>query len=645
VINPDTWVCVTWQPFELTNIPKPREVGTGNFQFVWLNPNSSNLDCLIPLKDLLDIVDYGIRNEAPVRVLDGYNGGKIARHALRAALCRSRSMRNIKYTGIWRSMLMRTSEHPIDVVYSAMGLFGLQIDPYRKHRDATYLFYDLARKAAASTITRPIGSPCWLTLGRIVGRSFEYHIPRDPASQLIPRFPNIQANQPPTYNDGRSVLKMIESSGNYIKTFDIQFITHSHPHIINALMSPLCYNDVLVRQGMLTFRGKTARCHYQDFGGRLEKRKGSGVWAVYVGQVKSMRSGKIAWPRNRTDVRTRLYTDARYLLFMEYRQKKWQLVGNGIFMPSDRDWNPPLRRYNITVGQDSQQRRKLWAADMLPSRVRVRPFRYHSYGIIPLPDFPTASPQPRRIEWYGYKNHNIPRQPIRWKRLQFNYDMTTFLSLPDSVRDQRLVFPKPFYIVTATSSRPPNVIQQYPRHQVKQLGNMFISFSWGGWTVKQCQMLALDGVEGVMLPAGKTRATYWVRLRFGKCMIYVELKSSRTMRPEYHQMYVVPYGGRPIGLITPELLQSLPLPPDNPPRQFYQPGTPVPRNMQTQYIFPQSALPMYPNLPLFPAYTRGAGGNLVALRQFYQPGTPVPPNMQTQYIFQQSGLPMYPNLP
>jgi hypothetical protein len=89
-------------------------------------------------------------------------------------------------------MLLRTSEHPINVVYSVMGLFDLQIDPYRKTRQADYLFKDLARKAAASTIFSYIGSPCWLTLGRITGQNSALYIPRDSASQFIPQFPDIQ---------------------------------------------------------------------------------------------------------------------------------------------------------------------------------------------------------------------------------------------------------------------------------------------------------------------------------------------------------------------------------------------------------------------------------------------------------------------
>jgi hypothetical protein len=78
---------------------------------------------------------------------------------------------------------------------------------------------------------------------------------------------------------------------------------------------------------------------------------------------------------------------------------------------------------------------------------------------------------------------------------------------------------------------------------------MYVRFSWGGWTVKQCQQLARDGVEGVMLPYGTTTATYLVRLRWGKCMIYVELKNQETMLHRYHRVYVLPYGGRTPGQI------------------------------------------------------------------------------------------------
>ncbi|KAF1953708.1 hypothetical protein CC80DRAFT_537294 [Byssothecium circinans] len=627
VINPDTWVCVTWQPLESTTISRPRAVGGGKFRFVWLD--DSSLDCLIPLKDLLDIVDYGYWNEARVRVLDGTmpQEGKIARHALRAALCRDSSRPNIKFTGIWRSMLMRTSQYPIDVVYSAMGLFGLQIDPDRKNRDPTYLFNDMARKAAASAIVRnrlTIGHPCWLTLGRISGRKFEAHIPRDTTSQLIPRFPDIENNQPPTYNDGRPIVDVIESSGNYIQDFDMKFITHSHPHIIEAQMLALRKYDVDVKGRNLKLASKTGYCYYQDFNGRLKKRKGKGVWAVYVGRVDSMQYGKIAWPKNPSDLRTKLYTGGYYMLFMEYYKKRWWLVGNGIFLPRRADFTLSWTRYVFTVGENAQQRRKIWKTDVRARDARVNPFYWYSYGIIPLPDFLTASAsastQPRSVEWFGYKGDPVGSQPPKWRVLRMDFDMTPLLSLPDFFRDQQLVLPHPLYVVTARTSEPPNWIQesQYQTYIVRRLGEMSVSFSWGGWTLKQCQMLALDGVEGVMLPAGARSTLYRVRLRFGRHMIYVELKSGRYMKKEYHQMYVLPYagyGGAPAGdIITPAFLQPLPLPQTSPPRQFYQPGTPVPPNMQTQYIFPQTGVAMYLNLPRYPAYTRDSEGNLILLR-------------------------------
>jgi hypothetical protein len=512
-------------------------------------------------------------------------------------------------------MFLRTSEHPIDVVYSVMGLFGVQIDPYRKNRDATYLFNDLARKAAASTITKAIGSPCWLTLGRITSvNAGDATIPRDPVSRLIPQFPNIQPNQTPTYNDGRSVVDLIESSGNYIRVFDLQFITHSHPHIINARVSWLRKGDIDVRRNRLTFRTKAATCHYQDFNGRLQKRGGSGIVAVYVGKVESMTAGKIAWPRSRMDLRTKLYNNGRYLLFMEYRGNQWQLVGNGIFMPSVAKWNPPPNRYIFTVGENAQQQKSIWRADMRPADARVTPFRYHSYGIIPLPDFltPTAATQPRSIFWYGYKGYDVPSQPTEWENFILNFDMAPLLELSDSDRDQRLVFPKPLYVVEAPTSNPPDLVQEDPHYQVRELGEMDVSYSWAAWPLKQCQVLALDGVEGIILPTGLNETRYWVRLRFGRYMIYAELTPTTSRGEQYYQMYVLPYGGWSAGeIITPEFIAPPPPPPPPaiPSRRFYEPGTPIPASMQSQHIFASGAA-MFPHLPRYPATMRGPDGRL-----------------------------------
>jgi hypothetical protein len=184
---------------------------------------------------------------------------------------------------------------------------------------------------------------------------------------------------------------------------------------------------------------------------------------------------------------------------------------------------------------------------MAKKDARKKPFKYHSYGIIPMPNYPTPDTKP--IQWLGYKGSKTPGKPTIWLRLSFDFDVLPLLSYPDIIQDQILAFPKPLYVVSARTSNPPLSIQEWTKHQVHELGEMYVRYSWDGWTVKQCQQLARDGVEGVMLPNGTTTATYRVRFRFGKSMIYVELRNQKKMRHRYTQVYVLPYGGGTPGQI------------------------------------------------------------------------------------------------
>ena len=46
-------------------------------------------------------------------------------------------------------MFLQTSKHRVDVIYSVMGLFGLEVDLWHKDRDLQYLFNILTSKTAA----------------------------------------------------------------------------------------------------------------------------------------------------------------------------------------------------------------------------------------------------------------------------------------------------------------------------------------------------------------------------------------------------------------------------------------------------------------------------------------------------------------
>ena len=128
-------------------------------------------------------------------------------------------------------MSLRTSKHQVDVVYSVMGLFSVEVDLWRKDRDLQYLFNVLTSRTAAK------GSPGWSGVGGLGGSL----IVRDSTSRLTLVVPIYENQEPPVYelvDNGKKLPagKFVDGSTNYIKMFDIIFVTSSQPHIICAQM-------------------------------------------------------------------------------------------------------------------------------------------------------------------------------------------------------------------------------------------------------------------------------------------------------------------------------------------------------------------------------------------------------------------------
>jgi hypothetical protein len=177
-----------------------------------------------------------------------------------------------------------------------------------------------------------------------------------------------------------------------------------------SLLSPISHVDIPGKS--LKLGGKTGKCYIEEFNGRLTKTKGHGIWAIFVGVVDNMEKGKIMWPKGsspKAKLRTMLYTGGSYFLFMEYRQRQWQLVGTGIF--KSKSWTKTSKRHIITIGEYAQQLRRLWVEDMATKDARRKPFKYHSYGIIPIPNFSTThypTPDTKQIQWFGYKGSKVP---------------------------------------------------------------------------------------------------------------------------------------------------------------------------------------------------------------------------------------------
>ncbi|KAK3339930.1 ankyrin repeat-containing domain protein [Lasiosphaeria hispida] len=130
----------------------------------------------------------------------------------------------VRYASVWRSMWLRTSTRPQDLVYSMMHLLGAQIKvDYRRSVDE--LIFELVGKTRSA--------PAWLAIG--------YHLPVRPESGLIPLYPDFGSHLEPTFSFGGTAVPVSEVVCNgdfFCSEFDID-IKHSSltdGHLVCALV-------------------------------------------------------------------------------------------------------------------------------------------------------------------------------------------------------------------------------------------------------------------------------------------------------------------------------------------------------------------------------------------------------------------------
>lgn len=445
ILNPRQWVYLKWSttPTHLS-IPDTNPMARSSGKPVlwtfnrvyWKGPEVKPGEdfCLVTLRHLLDLTDAQPLASPPglpnIVVLDGMvkNAGDAPRRALRACLSGDPKVR---YTGVWRSMFMRTSSHPVDVVYSLMAIFNTPIDPYRNNRTATFVFNDLARKTAARSLIGPV----WLTIAGIAGSE----IPRNQKSAILPKFPhakNGHSNKPPKMQFGKKkewVGYHVDDSPFYIPRYDIKFLTHSAPHIINATMLKVKSHTFLSpkfipRSGnkrskrtvaTIQLGSMTGKCTY--FGRIPNKPRPRSVYALYVGKVADMRKSSAALQSTdivefgKAPLATLNFAGQHCLLFIEWdkKLKKWEYIADGSFKPGT-GWNPPPGRYMLTIGAGAQTAVWRWPVpNSLRSSIgpdnldfRKRGF-HHSYGFQPLPDYKHTPAMKHNIKWEYHKVLNF----------------------------------------------------------------------------------------------------------------------------------------------------------------------------------------------------------------------------------------------
>jgi hypothetical protein len=189
VVNPHVWVLVLWDKNKMTVLGPANTTTKWKFYRIGTEYKPPGDMCAIRLTDLLNLADVNLPAGLPaVNIVDGAttSPSDVTRRALRMALVRRN--RPMQYTGLRRSMYLRTSSKPADLVYSITGIFKLQINPFRKNPDPRYVFSDLARKIA----TMPGVVPYWLTIG---GVTCSTDVTGDRNSRIVLKFPHHDAGE------------------------------------------------------------------------------------------------------------------------------------------------------------------------------------------------------------------------------------------------------------------------------------------------------------------------------------------------------------------------------------------------------------------------------------------------------------------
>jgi hypothetical protein len=371
--NP-AWAYVQW-PHKL-NFP----VGKQTFNFTQVkaetNPETLQKDrCLIRLLRLLEMADLS-RNTAvwpsgvsQVKCLDGRATGAAQGKARSALIAVFRGKGGT--AGVWRSML----------IYSVMGIFNVELDPYQQDRSVQYLYNDLATKMAAR------GDPGWLAVGGLAGS----RISRYPKSGLIPWVPIYRDRALPAYknSDGETLLsgEFIDGSANYIQRFDIKFVTSSRPHIMCARMFSYNVQRFIMTNpyGALIFLSigrLNATCTFRGELGSDPR------WnrIVIVGTIAS-------WSTPPTAL-----SGSQYVLLLSWKDQRWTVTGDGWF----RLHAPgvlPTKRQHFIIGPGAPNI-TTWSCDHGPTVSSWKRLP-RSYGILAKPDMILDERIP--IVWFGYK--------------------------------------------------------------------------------------------------------------------------------------------------------------------------------------------------------------------------------------------------
>ncbi|KAK6360054.1 hypothetical protein TWF730_006208 [Orbilia blumenaviensis] len=505
--------------------------------------NTADL-CLIDIRELLDMADAKLKNGPRIRVVDGMTprAGDVPRRALRAAMSNDIGVR---YTGMWRSLFLRTSSRPVDVIYSAMGCFRrpinpgtvarleiVPVDPYLYNRSPMYVFNDFCRKMA----TQKLSGLSFLAIGGVEGNDIPYQ-----DQSFLPMFPHTEganqfsSNTPPVLTfSGISewVGFHVADSPYYIAKTDVVFMTHSYPHVVNGALTQRM-------RAKAAIGSMTGSLYYWASDNKLERVKKGNVMALHVGTIGDMRSKDpaIRFPSSRPNLK-----GYEYLLFLEYHRQdsRWNIIGNGSFRPNKKWSISSHQRSVFTMGSGAQTHLRLWkttARNWIDTR-RSK-LSQNSYGILPVRYFEPPKIEDLSIMWFG-KKHQLPRNGPGFRRCVVDVDIKGFTKegIVREFADKRAV-----QVVACKSTRPPPTAKIDNRApQVRELGVYRMPFSFDGWTKNITLLHSKDGLPGILVPQNKNKVTYWVQIWFGRNMMYLLVKNYKNARRQYWDMTPIPYG-------------------------------------------------------------------------------------------------------
>ena len=297
-----------------------------------------------------------------------------------------------RLVGAWIAMFLRTSTRPVDIVYSVIGIFNVEID-YDEDRGLQGLYNELACKAAL----RGGFGLGWLTMGGLSGSVGI--LERDESSLLIPKVPIYPESQGTPYYliGGKHVVAgLVFAKGNVIHDlaihpcrYHIKFDTDSHPHIVCTAMFEVAKGDQQRRR--LTLRGvkgdQEFTCDYQG--------------------IIHPNSTAILVATHGTVVRTHIYA-----LFIQWTKNGWELTADGKIWDvpwssggdDARDEVAKLPRRHFTMGKGAQKVIPSWPCDHENSKISITALPL-SYGVLFLESYfvGDGSDKSKKVAWFGRK--------------------------------------------------------------------------------------------------------------------------------------------------------------------------------------------------------------------------------------------------